>query len=185
MCIRDSYSRYGLVENEARAALMHIYDPIQPQVVSTAPVPLVAPVHGEGETFSILENRTRLSGRVGGFDVHGTAAIELGLGDDKFFFTGVPNARVNATFRIGRAFFGNTSDLFFTFEYQYTGDRLDPKGVQMDPYNVVNLRLDGRLIDAQLYLLLLNALDAQYMTIAPYLMTPRTFVWGIQWTLFD
>lgn len=179
------YSDYGAIENEARVALMHIYDPIQPSEVSTSPVPLVKPVHGDGETMSVFANRTRLSGGFLGFDVGGTAAFELGLGDDEFFFSGVPSTRVNASFRIGRAFFGNTSDLFFTAEYQYTGERFDPNGVAIDPYDVVNLRLDGRLIDAQLYLMLLNALDTRYETISPYLMTPRTFSWGIQWTLFD
>jgi hypothetical protein len=56
---------------------------------------------------------------------------------------------------------------------------------QAPAYDVMHLKIDMTLLDAHIYFMLLNVLDEQYQTISPFLMTPRTFVYGVQWTLFD
>ena len=87
--------------------------------------------------------------------------------------------------RVGRNLFEATSALYFGAEYAYRGEQRSPTGGVLPSYYVVNFKLDARLLDAQMYLLLLNAFDESYQTEAGYLMTPRTFVYGLAWTLFE
>lgn len=179
------YLRAGVLENELRVSTFWANDPIQPRVVTLSPAPLVRPVNGVSEKVGVVENRSRLSGTLMGTQLAVAAAIEAADGDRDFYFRAVPEVRVNASLSIDRSFFRNTSELFFTCEYQHSGSRLDLEGTELSSYDVLNLRLDARLVDAWLYVLLLNALDRDYETVSPYLMTPRTFVYGVAWTLFD
>jgi hypothetical protein len=75
--------------------------------------------------------------------------------------------------------------LYLGAEYAYVDDRYDYNGALLPSYNVVNVSLMGRLVDARFYVRWLNLLDEQYQTVSGYLMTPSTVAYGIEWTLFD
>jgi hypothetical protein len=81
--------------------------------------------------------------------------------------------------------FEETSALYAGVEYLHVDERDDFAGRALPAFDVVNLILEARLIDARFYLKYLNTLDAKYATSGDYLMTPRSLCYGIQWTLFN
>ena len=81
--------------------------------------------------------------------------------------------------------FQNTSAVYFGGDYQYTTMRTDYAGVDLPGFGVLNVYLEGRLLDAHIYIGVMNALEESYQTLGGYLMTPRTFVYGVSWLLFD
>jgi outer membrane cobalamin receptor len=80
--------------------------------------------------------------------------------------------------------FEKSSALYLGGEYTHVDDRNDYNGVPLSAYNVVNVSLVGRLVDAHFYARWLNLLNERYETVSGYLMTPRTLEYGIEWTLF-
>ena len=96
-----------------------------------------------------------------------------------------PEKRLHAFARVGGNMFEATSALFLGAEYVYSDERADATGMTLPSYGVLNFTLDGRLLDANMYLALFNALDEVYRTDGNHLMTPRTFVYGVSWTLWE
>ena len=113
------------------------------------------------------------------------AAFLYTSGDRTDAFASVPRYQANASILFGRDFFEETSALFLGAQFTSADERLDYDGTHLDGFNVLNLILEGRLLDARIYLQYLNFLDEAYQTQSGYLMTPRTFVYGIEWTLFN
>jgi hypothetical protein len=106
-------------------------------------------------------------------------------GDRAYAFQSVPKLQVNASILFGRSFFEATSALYLGAQFLAVDERSDYNGVSLPNFQVLNLLLEGRLLDARLYLQYLNVLDEKYQTQGNYLMTPQTFVYGIEWTLFN
>jgi outer membrane receptor protein involved in Fe transport len=97
----------------------------------------------------------------------------------------VPELQANASLLVGGEMFEATSALYLGGEYLHMGARTDYDGQSLPAFDVINLVLQARLIDAHLYLRYLNVLNEAYATYDGYLMTPRTFAYGIEWTLFN
>ncbi|MDH3197148.1 MAG: TonB-dependent receptor [Candidatus Krumholzibacteria bacterium] len=136
-------------------------------------------------TLAVLEDRLRVEARAGATAFSLGGGVALGGGEREGFFASTPALRATGAARVGWELFGGSSALYMGAEYHHTGERRDYAGAPLAAYDVVNLTLDGRLVDAHLYLALLNALDTRYSTAAGYLMTPRTFMYGLAWTLFE
>jgi hypothetical protein len=113
------------------------------------------------------------------------AAVLYTSGDRADAFASVPAFQVNASLLFGRDFFEETSALYIGATFLSADERRDFSGAQLPAFNVLNLVLEGRLLDARLYLQYLNVLDEAYTTQGDYLMTPQTFVYGVEWTLFN
>ena len=106
-------------------------------------------------------------------------------GDRTGFFGSTPEIRSRAEVRIGSTMFESTSALYASAEIAHTGARRDFTNAELPAYSIVNLKVDGRLLDADMYLVWFNFLNESYATESGYPMTPRTFVFGIVWTLFE
>lgn len=178
-------NQVGPISNELRATTIRVQDPILNTEVQTMPVPRIQPVNGEAQGLQIIDDRFRIASRRWGFElvIVGGAMVAIGNRDD--YFEGVPEVRGVAAASIGRSLFKDSSHILLGAEYEYSGSRIAGGGPELSPYGVVNLKLEGRLVDAHLYLLWLNVSDEQYMTVWPYLMTPRTFAYGIAWTFYN
>jgi len=135
--------------------------------------------------MTIVEERLHGEGRIGPLLARGLGCVMVSSGDREEAFRGVPDLQANASFLIGGEMFEKTSALYAGAEFLHVGARVDYDGTALSAFNVVNLLLEGRLIDVHLYLKYLNVLDEQYTTLGDYLMTPRTLVYGLAWTLFD
>jgi hypothetical protein len=135
--------------------------------------------------MTFLEERLRLKTAIGPLEIRADAAALFNTGDREEAFASVPRTRFDASLLAGSELFEETSALYAGVEYTFVDERTDFDGEALPSFKVVNFVLEGRLIDARLYLRLLNALDESYQTQGGYLMTPRTFVYGIEWTLFD
>lgn len=178
------FSRFGRVENELRMTAIRVRDPILPRVDSGAPTTTVRPSNAEAQSLRVLLDRVRIKGTLLGLDFNLAAGASYALGDRDRYFEGVPELRANASASVGRSLFRNTSELFLTGEFEYAGSRVT-HGAELPSFRVFNLKLEGRLVDAYLFLLWSNVLDERYQTVAPYLMTPRTFVYGIAWKFYN
>jgi len=139
------------------------------------------------ESSRMLFVEERLSGvwHAATLRILGDAAFLYTNGDREDAFASVPEYQANASILFGRDFFEETSALFLGAQVIAAGERNDYDGVRLPKFEVLNLMLEGRLLDARIYLQYLNALDQAYATQGGYLMTPRTFVYGIEWTLFN
>ncbi|MCH7548548.1 MAG: TonB-dependent receptor, partial [Candidatus Krumholzibacteriota bacterium] len=178
-------SRFGPVTNELRVGTLRVGNPI-----AYLPVPVGAEIwrvatNGASESLGVLEDHMRVSDTVAGFNVILDGGIVWTAGDRDGFMRAAPEYRTSINARIGRDFFESTSSLYVTADYQYTAKRTGFQGDALSPYRVLNAYFELRLIDAYLYLGLMNALDESYQTAGGYLMTPRTFMYGIAWNLFD
>ncbi|MFQ5512424.1 MAG: TonB-dependent receptor [Candidatus Krumholzibacteriia bacterium] len=174
------YDRIGVFENEIRGGVMRVDEAITPSGSS-----FVTLRNGSPRTLRFVEDRIRSSGSWRGVDLAVTGAAEYTTGDKAGFFELVPDYRLSASLKVGRPFFKNTSSLFVTTQYQYNDSRTLAAGGKLGSFGVLNVRADARLVSAQLYVLWLNALDKRYQTISPYLMTPRTVVFGVSWTFLN
>jgi outer membrane receptor protein involved in Fe transport len=114
-----------------------------------------------------------------------TGAVMFSSGDRTEAFRSVPELQANASLLVGGEMFEATSALYLGGEYLHMGARTDYDGQSLPAFDVINLVLQARLIDAHLYLRYLNVLNEAYATYDGYLMTPRTFAYGIEWTLFN
>jgi hypothetical protein len=131
------------------------------------------------------EERLRTEFHAGPLRTLGEGAVLVTTGDREEFFAGVPDLQANASVLIGGEMFNASSALYVGAEYTYMGAREDYDGHPLPSFRVLNLSLHARLVDAHFYLRYLNVLDEGYMTYDGYLMTPATFVYGVEWTLFN
>jgi hypothetical protein len=135
--------------------------------------------------MTFIEERVRVDAPMGALRILAEAAGVLSNGDRSETFASVPRLQAHASLRIGGEMFEASSALYGGVEYAYVDERRDFDARLLPAFHVVNFSIEGRLIDARLYLRLLNAFDEAYQTQGGYLMTPRTLVYGIEWTLFD
>ena len=177
-------NRLGPFLNDLRATVIRIQDPILNVQVQTAPQSVIQPVNGDGQGLKIVDDRLRISSRPWGFELKMVGGVMAAIGSREGYFEGVPDVRGVAAASIGRSLFKNTSHILFGAEYEHGGARV-AGGPELSPYNVVNLKLEARLVDAYMYVIWLNVTDEQYETVYPYLMTPKTFGYGIAWTFYN
>lgn len=179
------HTRVGGLANEIRATAIRVRDPISYEPVSGEAV-LLGPQNGDPDDLLVLEDRARFRHTLLGTLVEIAGSIEYAPGDGRArFFSGVPEYRANACAAIGRDFFKKTSGVRVSAEYQHGGRRKAGSLDGLPAYDVVNLKLLLRIMDARVYVQWLNVMDEKYQTVWPYLMTPRTFVYGVEWTIFD
>jgi hypothetical protein len=178
----SSFKRF---QNEIGVTAIRVDDPIMPFPATIGSVNYLVPRNGAKESLGLVIDQFRYEPTNGGNTLRLTGGIEYAFEEGDEFFISVPRFRANAAVTVGRSFFKNTSELNLTAEYQYSSSRTEISGDELPAFSVWNFKLSGRLVDAHLYLMLLNALDEKYQTAFPYQMTPRTVVYGIEWTLFD
>lgn len=106
-------------------------------------------------------------------------------GDRRDAFRSVPETMATASVRFGGDMFEATSGLSAGAEFVYMDTRRDYDGTILPEFGVLNLLVEARLLSARFYLAYLNVMDEQYATLGNHLMTPRSFVYGIEWTLFN
>ncbi|HEX5131989.1 MAG TPA: hypothetical protein VFX92_05840 [Candidatus Krumholzibacteria bacterium] len=132
-----------------------------------------------------VEERLRTEFGIGPLRALADGAVMVSSGDREETFASVPNLQVNGSALLGGEMFEKTSALYAGAEFLHMGERDDFDGRALPAFDVLNLVLEGRLLDVRLYLKYLNVLDQVYATQGDYLMTPGSFCYGIQWTLFD
>jgi hypothetical protein len=145
----------------------------------------VASNASDASAMLFLEERMAGDWRAASLRISADAAVLYTSGDRADAFATVPEFQVNASLMFGRDFFEESSALFVGATFLSAGERHDYSGTQLPAFNVLNLMLEGRLLDARLYVQYLNVLDESYTTQGDYLMTPQTFAYGIEWTLFN
>ena len=177
--------RSGPITNELRVLALRVHRPIAFTSTDVDGDRWLVAQNGQAETAGVIEDRVRLDGRLGAFEALLTGAASATVGDRVSYFVTAPRWNAHASFRFGRSFFESTSALYVGLDYTYRSERGTLHGGELPSYQVLNVKLDGRLLGADMYLMLMNVLDAQYQTIEGYLMTPRTFVYGISWKIFD
>ncbi|NIM19536.1 MAG: TonB-dependent receptor [Candidatus Latescibacteria bacterium] len=175
----------GFLENEVRFTGIQMQDEIEFLPRQVGGENWLLPENGGIKRMSFLEERWNARGSFYGTRLCLSGGAVYAIGEREGFFSPVPETRIDAFFSAGRDFFKSSSALQFSAEYQYSGSRRAFPGPDSPPYGIVHLKLDVRLVDAHLYLLWLNVFDKEYRTVGPFLMTPRTLVYGVQWTIFD
>ncbi|MFH1755005.1 MAG: TonB-dependent receptor plug domain-containing protein [Candidatus Latescibacterota bacterium] len=178
-------SKVGFLESEVRFTGMQVEDAITFQPVLMEGETWLIPGNGTEERMNFFEGRWNAGRSFFGTEFDLGGGVVHAIGDRKGFFSSVPRTRVDASFSISRDLFKATSEILFITEYQYTTARRAFPGGESPEYSILNLKLDARLLDAHLYLLYLNVLDENYRTAGPSLLTPRTFVYGVQWIIFN
>lgn len=177
--------RRGGLTNRVRASWMRSRDYITFAPVSGDPVSRRAANSGDEPTMTFYEERAGLTTHVGAVEVLADAGGRYTSGDRAGLFLSVPRTQASASLLFGRQFFEKSSAVYLGGEYEYSDERRDYNGVLLSSYNVVNLSIVARLVDARFYAKWLNVLDEKYQTVSGYLMTPQTLEYGIEWTLFD
>jgi outer membrane cobalamin receptor len=176
---------WGPVTNEVRGSAIRVKDPVDTRARIVGGDVRLAPANTGGALLFAVEERLRLTWNRLGLRWVVEGAGEFTGGDRVGYFASTPRTRLHARARFGRKLFDATSALFAGVRYTYSDARVDFSGEEMPAYGVVDFTLDGRLLDADMYLALLNAFDERYRTDGDHLMTPRTFVYGISWTLWE
>ncbi|UCH82908.1 MAG: hypothetical protein JSW50_10575 [Candidatus Latescibacterota bacterium] len=175
-------TRHTIFENEARVTLMRIRDPILYELSTDS---VLRPVNGEREGLFVLEDRFKLKGSLFTVGCRFDGAVWYTPSERDRYFSSVPEMRTLARLGFGRGLFKNTSELWVTGEFEFASERQSGSSQNLPSYSVYNLKIDFRLLSAHIYLQWLNISDEKYVTVWPYLMTPNTFVYGIEWTLFE
>lgn len=172
--------------NRIRASWVRSEDAIafRPRVVGTETW-RVASNAPDARTMLFVEERVFVDWTGKTYRFFADASVLFTSGEREDAFTSVPQFQTDASFLVGRNFFEETSALFIGARFMSVEERSDYDGAALPSYRVLNLTLEGRLLDARLYLQYLNVFDDAYQTAGGYLMTPGTFVYGIEWTLFD
>jgi hypothetical protein len=178
-------TRVGPVVNELRALALRVHRPIAFAYETIDGSSWLVAGNGDEESAAVIEERLRLDARVGGFDLLFAGGVSATRGDRESYFVAVPRWNAHSSFRFGRSIFQKTSALYFGLDYTYRSSRPTVYGTELASYHVLNLKLDGRLLNANLYLMVMNVFDERYQTISGYLMTPRTFVYGLSWRIFN
>jgi hypothetical protein len=175
----------GRVTNEVRWTSLRVTDPVMPRSSARDSLTWVTPMNTAEASMQFLEDRLRVDLSVRGVEFVCEGAVVVGDGDRVGFFRSTPRLRTFASARVGGRLFKGSSALYAVAEYMHQDERTDFAGNALGAYEVLNLSLDARLVDARLYLAFLNVLDERYRTDGNFLMTPRTFVYGIAWTLWE
>jgi hypothetical protein len=178
-------SRLGPLTNELRVFALRMHRPIAftPTTVDGETWRVAQNV--DKEAMGVIDDRIEFTVNPAGFQFHLSGSVQVTGGDRESYFRTVPEWNAHASFRFGRSIFQKTSALYVGCDYTYCSSRSTLLGGELPAYNLLNVKLDGRLLNAQLYFFVINALDEQYQTIEGYLMTPRTWVYGIAWKIFD
>jgi hypothetical protein len=180
------FARLGVFSNEVGATALRVSDPIAFQTVSTGGgVDVRSPQNGSSEELVVIEERADVGFFLGSTRFELAGSFEYSPGDRVGFFSGVPEYRATARASIGRDLFKKTSGVWFGAEFVRCGERVSGSVDPLGAYDFLNLKFTVRLVEARLYVQWLNVRDERYQTVWPYLMTPRTFVYGVQWTIFD
>jgi len=135
--------------------------------------------------ISVVEERTRFERHMRGLLLRFGGGVTWASAAQEGFFAGVPRWRGSLRARIGGEMFQRTSAMYLDVEYVHTGPRTDVDGRNLDSWNVVNVFLSARLIDAHMYVGFVNALGKTYSTRGDYRMLPRTMMYGLAWTLYN
>ncbi len=141
--------------------------------------------NGASESHTVVTPELRLDARVLGFSIQSENRVALASGDQTPYFRRVPETHAQCRLRIERNLFERTSGFALTGELTYASERVDHFGSAVPSHQVWNLFFDWRLLEADMYLALFNAFDENYVTVGDALMMPRTFAYGIVWTLFN
>jgi hypothetical protein len=178
--------RSGVLVNRVRASWIRAERAIafRPRTVGAETWRIAANDDGSQAMF-FAEERIHTEFNAGPLRTLAAGALLISSGDRAESFASVPDLQANASLLVGGEMFQGTSALYVGAEYLHMGERSDYDGRALPAFDVVNLVLNARLIDAHMYLRYLNFLDEPYTTQGDYLMTPRTFVYGIEWTLFN
>ena len=178
-------SRTGGLVNVLSATGQRTQDPIAFLPDANQPSDWRVAQNGETASLWVLEDRLALDSRLGPLRYRLHGGVAWAAGDRVGFYRAVPELRAVAGARVGAELFKGSSALYVNAEWQHTAEREDYDGLVLPQYNVLNVIISARLIDAKLYVGLYNALDERYTTNSAYLMTPRTLVYGLAWALFD
>lgn len=177
---------FGPAVNRVRVAWMRAADAIAFRPVTADSLTTwIAGNATAAPTMTFVEERVRAEGALGPITMVGRGAVMASSGDRFDSFASVPKVQANVSGLVGGDMFQKTSALYGGLEYVHMGERHDYNGRLLPAFDVLNLVVEGRLINTHVYLKFLNVLDQQYTTTGDYLMTPRTFEYGIQWTLFN
>jgi len=167
-----------------RATAVRVHNPILYD-----PLPMTgnlsAAQNGAAEDLVVFAERAGIQHSFVGVLFELAGSVEYTPSERARFFSSVPGYRATACAAMGSDLFQKTSAFRFSAEYQHGGERSAGSDDPLAAYDVVNLKLALRLIDAHLYVQWLNVTDAKYQTVWPYVMTPRTFVYGVEWSMFD
>jgi hypothetical protein len=178
-------SRLGPLTNELRALALRVHRPISFEYTTVDQNNWLVAQNGDKEGAAVIEDRLQLDTLLKGFELLLAGSASLAGGDRESYFLSMPRWNAHASFRFGRSIFQKTSALYVGFDYTYRSKRQTVHGSELPSYQVLNVKLDGRLLSANLYLMLMNAFDEQYQTIEGYLMTPQTLVFGLSWKIFN
>jgi len=177
--------RLGPLVNELRVLAIRVENPIMYLPRSVSGQSWRVAENAASERMGVVEDRVRLEAHAGGFLISAAASAAWTTGDRETYFRAVPETDVFGSVRVGRELFKATSALSVGADYAHRSSRSGFTGGALSAYHVFDFKAEGRLLDANMYVVLLNAFDEGYETIDGYLMTPRTFVYGISWRLFD
>jgi len=178
-------TRFGPVTNQLRGFALWVNRPIAFDYTTVDGTTWLVAENGNDEAAVVIEDRLELDARLLGFNLLFAGSGSFTGGDRESYFLATPRWNANASFRFGRSIFQKTSALHFGLDYTYRSKRNTIYGGELPAYHVLNLKLDGRLLSANMYLMVMNVFDEQYQTIAGYLMTPQTLVYGLSWQIFN
>jgi hypothetical protein len=172
--------------NRVRASWIYADDAIafRPRAVG-AETWHVASNASDASAMWFVEERLSGDWKASALRIRADAAVLYTSGDRREGFASVPRVQTNAAFMLGRDFFEATSALFLGVRFMSADARVDYDGNRLPNFQVLNVEVEGRLLDARIYLQYLNVTDEQYRTQSDYLMTPGSLVYGIEWTLFE
>jgi len=182
----DWEQRRGALVNRLRASWIRAEQHVAFRPRDVAGLTWRVASNGDGrESMFFLEERLLGEFAPGPFRARAEASVLASSGDRVETFRSVPELQGNASLLVGGEMFQATSALYVGAEYTHMGARSDYDGRALPAFNVLNVSLHARLIDVHMYLRYMNVLDERYATFGDCLMTPRTFVYGIEWTLYD
>ncbi len=178
-------SQIGPLTNEVRVLGLRVHRPIAYLPTNDNGTTVLVASNADTEEAGVFEDRIRLDTVLSGFELNAAGSVARSGSDREIYFRTVPMWTAHASFRFGRSVFQATSALYIGLDYTYRSSRGTMEGPRLPGYHLLNLKLDGRLLGADMYLMVMNTLDSQYQTILGYLMTPRTIVYGLSWRIFD
>jgi hypothetical protein len=175
----------GAFTNEIKATALRVDDPIFYEPAESAPGGIVSARNGGREDIALVDERADVRHMFFGFLLDAGGSFSYASGERARFFSGVPEYRATVEAGVGRDLFKHTSAFRVSAEFLRVGARKAGSADPLPAFGVLNVKLAVRLVDAHLYVQWLNVTDEVYETVWPYLETPRTFVYGVEWTLFD
>gem|GEM_PF-1859531 len=146
---------------------------------------LIELVNGPSESMGILSGRAVFKEDYYGVHMLLSGGGVLTNGDKGPFLSSAPHSRLFARLSLGTDLFKRSSSLALALEYAHSSAKTFVESGRVPSFDTANIKLDISLLDAHFYLHFLNLFNKGYYTEWPYLMTPRTFVYGIQWNIFE